>query len=69
MATTETFQVVGMTCGGCANKVKNNVASLDGVENVNVDLASGNVEVTFATAANDELVSNKIEQLGYSVVK
>ena len=69
MANTVTYQVAGMSCGGCANKVKNNVASLDGVENVNVDLASGNVEVTFGTEAANDLVATKIEELGYSVVK
>ena len=69
MASTVTYQVVVMSCGGCANKVKNNVGSLDGVENVNVDLSTGNVEVTFGTDPADELVTTKIHELGYSVVK
>ncbi|MFC4411514.1 heavy-metal-associated domain-containing protein [Chungangia koreensis] len=69
MASTVTYQVAGMSCGGCANKVKNNVSSLNGVENVNVDLSSGTVEVTFGTEASNNLVTSKIEELGYSVVK
>jgi copper chaperone len=69
MANTVTYQVEGMSCGGCANKVKNNVASIYGVENVNVDLASGNVEVTFGTEPANDSVTTKIEELGYSVVK
>ena len=69
MSTSVTYSVVGMSCGGCANKVKNGVGSLDGVEGVNVDLGSGNVEVTFSENADQNEVVNKIEALGYSVVK
>lgn len=69
MTNTVTYQVVGMSCGGCANKVKNNVSSIEGVENVNVDLSFGNVEVTFGTEASNDLVATKIEELGYSVIK
>jgi len=69
MATTVTYHVAGMSCGGCANKVKNNVSALEEVVDVNVDLPSGNVDVTFAGEAHDDSVVNKIEELGYSVVE
>jgi len=43
---TEVFQVAGMGCNSCVNAVKNAVATLDPAARVEVELASGKVEVT-----------------------
>jgi len=44
--TTATYTVVGMTCNGCVNKVTNAVTGIDGVADVDVDVADGTLEVT-----------------------
>ena len=41
-----TIKVEGMVCGGCENRVKNAVSTIDGVENVVADHNTGIVTVT-----------------------
>jgi len=41
-----TYTVTGMTCNGCADKVKNLLSSVDGVENVSINLEKNEAEVT-----------------------
>jgi len=41
------FKVNGMTCGGCANKVKNGLEGLKIEHTVNIDLPTGKVNVKF----------------------
>jgi copper chaperone len=38
---TQTFDVVGMTCGHCASAVTEELSALDGVSGVTVDLVAG----------------------------
>jgi copper chaperone CopZ len=38
---TEEYQIEGMTCNGCVNRVKNKLLALDEVEEVQIDLATG----------------------------
>jgi copper chaperone CopZ len=39
------FHVEGMTCGGCASKISKTLNGQEGVEKVDVDLASKQVRV------------------------
>jgi len=39
------FSVSGMTCGACVKHVEKAIASVDGVEKIEVDLASGSAKV------------------------
>jgi copper chaperone CopZ len=45
-----TLNVKGMTCGGCANRVKNAVSKLGGVQSVDVSLEKGLAEVSYIPA-------------------
>ncbi len=66
---TLTLTVSGMSCMGCVNSVKNLVSALPGVSGVQVDLASGRVEVTHDPARSDaQAVRQAIEGGGYQVV-
>ena len=40
---TQTFHVTGMTCGHCVQAVTDEVAAIEGVRSVRVDLDSGAV--------------------------
>jgi copper chaperone len=44
---TETMNVTGMQCGGCATKISLALNRLTGVEDVQVSLASGEVTVRY----------------------
>ena len=43
---TETFQVIGMTCGHCAGAVTGELSGIPGVLDVGVDVPTGQVTVT-----------------------
>lgn len=66
---TLTLNVSGMSCMGCVNSVKNLVGALPGVSEVQVDLASGRVDVTHdAAQASPEAIRAAIDGGGYQVV-
>jgi copper chaperone CopZ len=60
----KTVKVNGMTCNHCKANVQNNLASIAGIENIDIDLESGKVTMT-----GDEIdlseVKNKVESIGY----
>lgn len=62
-----TYIVSGMTCGHCVLSVKEEVSEVAGVESVDVDLASGRVEVTGADLV-DETIRTAVAEAGYEVV-
>jgi len=56
----------GMSCGGCAGKVKDALMEQKGVTAVNVDLASGRVSALIDShQANPAALAAKITELGY----
>ncbi len=58
------LDVGGMTCGSCVRHVTNALMSLDGVEDISVDLAAGKIKVTRATDKADDLIAALVED-GY----
>jgi copper chaperone CopZ len=67
MAVTSTYTVSGMTCGHCVNAVTSELSALDGVEDVQVDLATGAVTVTSAAPLTDESVRAAVDEAGYEL--
>ncbi|MEQ9003940.1 MAG: heavy-metal-associated domain-containing protein [Pseudomonadales bacterium] len=65
---TERLSVTGMKCRGCAGSVSRAVAAVDGVMDVDVDLASGTVTVRFdeRATARDALAA-AVRGAGYGV--
>ena len=66
-ATTSTFQVGEMTCGGCEVGVRRVVAKLGGVEEVEASHEEGTATVTYRAqqVAPGDIVA-AIEELGYT---
>ena len=64
-----TLSVQGMSCGHCVNAVESSVGKLNGVEQVNVHLESGKVDVSFD---NEKVTLSEIKETiddqGYDVV-
>lgn len=56
----QTFSIQGMTCGGCAATVRRAIASLPGVEDVEVDHQSGRAEVHSAVAVSVNAVAGAL---------
>ena len=67
MSTTTTITVDGMTCGHCVNSVQTEVGKLDGVTDVAVDLASGQVTIVAETTPDAGALREAVEEAGYEV--
>jgi copper chaperone len=67
MSTTTTITVDGMTCGHCVNAVQTEVGKIDGVTDVNVDLASGQVTIVADPAPDAGALREAVEEAGYEI--
>ncbi|MEV0939523.1 MULTISPECIES: heavy-metal-associated domain-containing protein [Micromonospora] len=63
------YQVTGMTCGHCVSAVSAEVGALDGVTDVQVDLASGRVAVTSDGPLDTASVRAAVDEAGYDLVE
>ncbi len=52
---THTYKVSGITCAGCQAKIKHLFSSVEGVESVDVDLATGSTEVQMSKHIDNEV--------------
>jgi copper chaperone len=71
MAVRKGYYVHGMSCGHCVRAVTEELAALDAVSAVEVDLhpdANSKVTVTSATPLADEDVAAAIDEAGYDFV-
>lgn len=62
------LKINGMMCGGCENRVKNSVKSIDGVKKVSADHKSGIVKVIAKDNMGIDIIKEKLETLDYEVV-
>jgi copper ion binding protein len=65
--TTRTWTVTGMTCEHCVASVTEQVAELPGVRRVDVDLASGRLDVEADGSLSDDDVRGAVEEAGYGL--
>ena len=62
-----TYTVTGMTCGHCVSSVKEEIGKIDGVTQVDVDLASGAVRVDSSAPIADSDIVAAVDEAGYEV--
>lgn len=62
---TKVFKVNGMKCDHCRMRVENAIKGVEGVNNVNVDLATSKATVT--GTFNSEKVAEAIIGAGYTI--
>jgi copper chaperone len=67
MSASTTWNVTGMTCGHCVASVTEEISEIDGVENVEVSLDTGNVVVTSAEPLDRSAVAAAVEEAGYAL--
>lgn len=63
------INVKGMVCNGCENRVKNALKSIQGIENVVADHTTGIVTVTSKEEVLESVMKEKIEDIGFEIVK
>lgn len=66
---TQTYTVTGMTCEHCVNAVSAEVGAIDGVIDVQVDLATGGLTVAAANPVEDADVAAAVDEAGYSLAR
>ena len=65
---TERLNVTGMTCGGCISKVSQSLKAVAGVNDVDVSLATGEVNVQFDDRlATLEQLKSAVQRAGYGI--
>ena len=55
----------GMTCANCALRIEKGLHKIDGVENVNVNLALETGTIFLNTPIDPEIIIQSIENMGY----
>ena len=61
------IKVEGMVCGGCENRVKNALKTLDGVDSVEASHENGIVKVNLDDSVDVNKIKEKIEDIGFEV--
>lgn len=61
------LNVSGMVCGGCEKRVVNAVSTIDGVKEVIANYNDGTVIVKSDKKISEDIIKEKIEDLGFEV--
>ncbi|WP_307472938.1 heavy metal translocating P-type ATPase [Paenibacillus harenae] len=65
-----TFQITGMTCAACANRIEKGLNKLDGVSSANVNFALEKASVTYdSKVVGIDKLEESISKLGYGTAK
>ena len=64
---TSIYLVQGMHCGHCVASVTEEVRTIPGVRDVQVDLGSGELVITSDTAIPTQAVEAAVDEAGYSL--
>ena len=62
----KTYTVTGMTCAHCVLSVREEVGEIEGVEAIDVDLASGQLAVR-GDGIDDVAIAGAVAEAGYEV--
>lgn len=65
--TTSTYNVAGMTCGHCVSSVREEVSQVPGVTGVDVDLATGRLDISADAPVSGDAVRAAVEEAGYEL--
>lgn len=68
---TTTISIDGMTCGHCVASVTEEIQSISGVQDVQVELVAGGVStatITSAAPLSEATLSEAVAEAGYTIV-
>jgi copper chaperone CopZ len=66
MSTTVTYSVQGMTCGGCAKRVRTAIeADVPGLSEIQIDPKAGRVQITADQPISDDAIRAAVEKTSY----
>lgn len=63
-----TYKVTGMTCEHCVAAVRSEIAGIEGVTGVDIDLVAGGTStVTVTGGATDDQIAAAVDEAGYAM--
>jgi len=63
-----TLEILNLKCGGCANSIKKGILTIDGVDEVSVDLETSKVSVNSEEEMIIKKVKENLSSMGYPEV-
>ena len=60
-----TIEILNLKCGGCANSIKKGLHTIEGTENVEVDLETSKISLGVRDENVLLLVKEKLSKMGY----
>ena len=60
-----TIEILNLKCGGCANSIKKGLHTIEGTENIEVDLETSNISLGVRDENVLTLVKEKLSKMGY----
>ncbi len=61
----KTFEIVNLKCGGCVNTVKKGVLSIEGINEVDIDLENSKITIPTDNDQLIDIVKAKLSKMGY----
>lgn len=62
----ESFDITGMTCSACANRIEKTVKKLPGLQDVSVNLLKNSMVISYdESVANTQMIIEAVEKAGY----
>lgn len=61
------FKLKGLTCGACVKLATKRLQKVEGVENVKIDLESGDTEITSSSVIKPEQLAQSLKDTHYSI--
>lgn len=61
------LNVEGMSCGGCASKIENNLKGNESISQINISLEEKTVQIDGDDSLSNMTLKKEIEELGFSV--
>lgn len=68
MSTSE-YQITGMTCSHCEMSVREEVATISGVQSIEVSAQTGRLVVTSELELDDAAILAAVDEAGYQAVR
>ncbi|NHJ86420.1 MAG: cadmium-translocating P-type ATPase [Asgard group archaeon] len=65
----KSFKIIGLDCASCAKALERKVASLDGVKDININIAYKKLNIEFySETVSDEMIIEKVRKSGYTLL-
>jgi copper chaperone CopZ len=61
----KTFSIPNISCGHCVNTIKTELTELEGVSQVDGDIAGKRIEVEWDTPTTEDQIKSKLTEINY----